>query len=83
VDVVGSVAEPFGASRAQISLAWLLAQPGVTAPIVGAAKPTHLAGAIAALSLRLDDESVRELEAHYVPHATSFLQEVPGRDRDR
>jgi aryl-alcohol dehydrogenase-like predicted oxidoreductase len=54
---------------AQVSLAWLLAKPEVTAPIVGASKPRHLDDAVAALALKLTPEEVTALEADYVPHA--------------
>ena len=71
VDAVGRVAEDRGVSRAQVALAWVLAQPGVTAPIVGATKPQHLDDAIAAVDLELSDEELDALEADYVPHAPS------------
>ena len=41
-----------GVPRAQIALAWVLAKPGVTAPIIGASKPHHLTDAVAAVSRR-------------------------------
>jgi len=56
-------------SRAQVALAWVLAQPGVTAPIVGATKLGQLDDAVAALALKLSPEEVAELEVPYVPHA--------------
>jgi aryl-alcohol dehydrogenase-like predicted oxidoreductase len=56
---------------AQVSLAWLLAKPGVTAPIVGATKLGHLEDALAAEELSLSDEEVARLEEPYVPHAVS------------
>ncbi|HET8725485.1 MAG TPA: aldo/keto reductase [Anaeromyxobacteraceae bacterium] len=68
IDRLGEVAERRGAPRAQVALAWLLGRPGVTAPIVGATQPGHLADAVAALSLRLSPEEVAALEAPYVPH---------------
>jgi aryl-alcohol dehydrogenase (NADP+) len=55
--------------RAQVALAWLLGQPGVTAPIVGASKPGHLVDAVAALDLTLQPEEVAALQAPYLPHA--------------
>jgi aryl-alcohol dehydrogenase-like predicted oxidoreductase len=58
-----------GVSRAQVALAWLLAQPVVTAPIVGATKVSHLEDAVAAVDLRLDDAAVARLEEPYAPHA--------------
>jgi 1-deoxyxylulose-5-phosphate synthase len=70
-DVVERVAEVAGerqVSPAQVALAWLLQRPGVTAPIVGATKPGHLADALAAEELQLTDDEVVRLEELYVPH---------------
>ncbi|HET7619517.1 MAG TPA: aldo/keto reductase [Vicinamibacterales bacterium] len=67
-DRVGEVARDKGVSPAQVALAWILRQPDVTAPIVGASKLEHLDQAIAALDLRLSDEDCRRLEEPYVPH---------------
>jgi aryl-alcohol dehydrogenase-like predicted oxidoreductase len=69
VEKVASIAASRGVSRAQVALAWLLRNPVVSAPIVGAAMPGHLEDALAALELDLTDEEVTELEAPYVPHA--------------
>jgi aryl-alcohol dehydrogenase-like predicted oxidoreductase len=69
VDKVAEVATRRGVPRAQVALAWLLAQPAVTAPIVGVTKPQHLADAVAAVDLELSPEEVDELGAGYVPHA--------------
>jgi aryl-alcohol dehydrogenase-like predicted oxidoreductase len=68
VDRLGEVAERRGTPRAQVALAWLLAKPGVTAPIVGATKPHHLEDAVAALSVHLSPEEMKALEEPYVPH---------------
>jgi 1-deoxyxylulose-5-phosphate synthase len=68
VDRVSAIAERRGVSNAQVALAWLLAQPGVTAPIIGASKMHHFDDAIAALSLKLDDSEREYLEAAYRPH---------------
>jgi 1-deoxyxylulose-5-phosphate synthase len=68
VDAVGKVAENRGIPRAQVALAWLLAQPGVNAPIVGATKPHHLADAIAAVDITLSTDEREALEASYLPH---------------
>jgi aryl-alcohol dehydrogenase-like predicted oxidoreductase len=70
---VASVAEARGVSRAQVALAWVLAQPAVTAPIVGATKPHHLDDAIAAVDLTLTGDECVQLDEHYIPHApTAF-----------
>ena len=46
----------------------MLAQPGVTAPIVGVSRPEQLADAVGALKLRLDGEELAALQAPYRPH---------------
>jgi 1-deoxyxylulose-5-phosphate synthase len=68
VDVVRAVADEHGLPPAQIALAWLLAKPAVTAPIVGATKLPHLEDAIAAVDVTLSDDDVERLEAPYRPH---------------
>ncbi len=71
-DIVAKVlalAERRGVSPAQVALAWLLAQPVVTSPIVGITKPEHLDDAVAAVDLELSEDEVEELSAGYVPHA--------------
>ncbi|MDZ7703601.1 MAG: aldo/keto reductase [Trueperaceae bacterium] len=68
VNAVVKVAEARAVPPAQIALAWLLRQPGVSAPIVGATKMKHLEDAVDALALELTDDEVAQLEAPYVPH---------------
>ncbi|MGF7235356.1 MAG: aldo/keto reductase [Frankia sp.] len=68
VERVGELADRHGVSRAQLALAWLLAQPGVTAPIVGATKPHHLSDAVAALEVKLSAEETTALEELYRPN---------------
>jgi aryl-alcohol dehydrogenase (NADP+) len=68
VEQVGKVAEQRGVPRAQVALAWVLHQSVVTSPIVGATKPQHLADAVAAVDLELDDAEVAALEEPYTPH---------------
>ncbi|MEO6943553.1 MAG: aldo/keto reductase [Lacisediminihabitans sp.] len=69
VAAVASVARDRGVSRAQVALAWVLQQPAVTSPIVGATRLEHLDDAVAAVELRLTDAELARLSAHYVPHA--------------
>ena len=64
---VVELARARGARPAQIALAWLLAQPGVTAPIVGASKLSHLDDASGALEIRLATEELACLEEPYQP----------------
>jgi aryl-alcohol dehydrogenase-like predicted oxidoreductase len=68
VERVAKVAQDRGVSRATVALAWVLANPVVTAPVVGASKPQHLDDAVAALELRLTPEEIAALEEPYVPH---------------
>ena len=68
VDRAEKVAAQRGVSASQAALAWLLRQPGVTAPIIGATKMTHLEAAVAAVELTLTDEDCAALEAPYQPH---------------
>lgn len=83
VAALDSLAEARGLSRAKIALAWLLSQPGVTSPIIGAGKIEHLEDNVQALEVSLTALEIEQLETPYVPRATSFYQEVPGSDQDQ
>ena len=65
---VSEVAEAHGIPMAQVALAWMLAKPFVTAPIIGTTKPHHLDDALASLSVHLSEEEVKLLEEAYRPH---------------
>jgi 1-deoxyxylulose-5-phosphate synthase len=67
VDAVQKAADGRGIPMAQVALAWVLKNPVVTAPIVGATKPHHLADAAAAVQVNLSDDEVRALEEPYTP----------------
>jgi aryl-alcohol dehydrogenase (NADP+) len=68
VDRVSEIASARGVANAQVALAWILAQPGITAPIIGASKMHHLDDAIGALQLQLTDEELKSLAEPYQPH---------------
>ncbi len=68
VDATVQVAADRGVPPAQVALAWLLAKPGVTAPIIGATRLGHLADALGAEELTLSEEEIGRLEQPYVPH---------------
>ena len=68
VDTVAEIAAERGIPMARVALAWVLAQPGITAPIVGATKEHHLVDAVAALEVRLSEDELTRLAAAYVPH---------------
>ena len=73
VNAVQRVAEQRGVSMAQVALAWVLRNPGVSAPIVGATKPRHLQEAAGALDIDLTDDEVRTLEEPYVQQGPSWF----------
>lgn len=68
IDEVAAIAKQRGIPSAQVALAWLLHQPGVTAPIIGASKMNHLEDAVAAVQVKLSKEEMQRLESVYVPH---------------
>lgn len=71
VDAVQQVAEAHDASMAQIALAWVMRQPAVSAPIVGATKEHHIDDAVAATAITLTDDEVTRLESAYTPRVPS------------
>jgi aryl-alcohol dehydrogenase-like predicted oxidoreductase len=72
VDQVERIATERGVPMAQIGLAWLLSKRGVTAPIVGATRLSHLDDAIAALDVTLSADEIGALEAPYTPKPPVF-----------
>src|SRR5437763_2202846 len=70
-ETVKALAEARGIPRAQVALAWVSQKSGVTAPIIGAARLSHLEDAVAALSVALTPDEIARLEAPYVPHAVA------------
>jgi aryl-alcohol dehydrogenase-like predicted oxidoreductase len=74
VERADDVAAARSVPTAQVALAWLLHKPGLTAPIIGATKLSHLVDALAAEQLSLSDEEIRRLEERYQPHAIAGHQ---------
>ena len=74
IDALEKVAGRIGRSMAQTALAWLLAKPGVTAPIIGATKLHQLDEALGALEITLDPETVSALDAPYKPRAVTGFE---------
>jgi 1-deoxyxylulose-5-phosphate synthase len=68
VDRLGEVASARGESNARIAYAWLLHQPGLTAPIVGSSKISHIEEAVAATEIKLSAEEIKRLQEPYTPH---------------
>lgn len=67
VDALRKIAENRAASVAQVALAWLLHQPGVTSVILGANKVSQLEDNLGAAELRLSDEELQRLSATTEP----------------
>ena len=67
-DRLAQVAADRGVPPAQVALAWVLHNPGVTAPIIGATKIGHITDALEAAQLALTEQEVRRLEEPYRPH---------------
>jgi len=67
LDALAEVAAARGEAPARVALAWLLARPGVTAPIIGATRAQHLEDAVAAVDLHLTADEISRLEAPYRP----------------
>ncbi len=79
LDAVGAVAEETGKSYAQVALNWLLRQPLVTAPIIGARTLAQFDDNLAATGWRLDEDQVRRLSEPGAPEATypyRFIQQA-------
>lgn len=68
IDNVEQMAKKRGISMAQMSLAWMLSKPYITAPIVGTTAPKHVEEAVAALDITLTEEEIQALEKPYVNH---------------
>ena len=73
VDAVQHIAAAGWCRWRTVALAWVLHNPVVSAPIVGATKERHLEDAAAALELTLSDEEVSALEAPYTPREPTFF----------
>jgi aryl-alcohol dehydrogenase-like predicted oxidoreductase len=68
VDRVVEIATRKGVKPIQVALAWILAKPGVTAPIVSATKLEQLDQLVEGMSVRLSADDIASLEEPYVPH---------------
>ncbi|MDO4459104.1 MAG: aldo/keto reductase [Clostridia bacterium] len=66
IERVAELAEKYGRTMTEISLAWLLTK--VTSPVVGATKIHHIDGAVNATEIELSCEDIAYLEELYVPH---------------
>jgi aryl-alcohol dehydrogenase (NADP+) len=69
VNRLSELASQRGDSNARIAYAWLLHQPGMAAPIVGASKIAHIEEAVSATEINLSEEEIQLLGNAYKPHA--------------
>jgi aryl-alcohol dehydrogenase-like predicted oxidoreductase len=68
VDALVAVGEQLGRSAAQVSLAWLMARPGIASVIIGARNKSQLSDNLAALELELTDDQMDRIERASRPH---------------
>ena len=68
IERVQEVAKQKGIPAAQLALAWMMNKPEITAPIIGATKPGHIEDAVAALSVKLTEAEIKQVEELYRPH---------------
>jgi 1-deoxyxylulose-5-phosphate synthase len=68
VERVSEIAKKRQVTNAQVALAWIIQQPGVTAPIIGATKPHHIDDAMKALEIKLEGQELKALTDPYQPH---------------
>jgi aryl-alcohol dehydrogenase-like predicted oxidoreductase len=73
IDAVEQIAKVRGVSMATIALAWVLKNPVVSAPIVGATKAHHLPDAVAALDITLTQDEITALEEHYTLREPTYF----------
>ncbi len=71
IERVMQIADARGEPPARIALAWLLRNPAVASPVLGATRAQQLEDAVAALSVKLSDDEVHRLEEAYQPHAAT------------
>lgn len=66
VEQVAAIAADRSVPMASVSLAWVLSNDAVSAPIIGATKPHHIADAVAALEIALSEDEIASLTGPYV-----------------
>lgn len=80
IDRIREIAAAEGVTMAELALAWLLHQPGVTSVISGARQPGHISGAAQAADLTLSpatlaalDEATADLKAALGPNPDMWM----------
>lgn len=62
VDAFQQIAHEAGIKAPTLAVAWVMSQPAVTAPIIGASRPEQLDDTLAAADVKLDDDLIRRLD---------------------
>ncbi|MHA2030115.1 MAG: aldo/keto reductase, partial [Candidatus Kariarchaeaceae archaeon] len=65
VEAVTEVAKEENLSTAQVAIAWILSRPGITSPIIGVSKLTHLDEAIQAVEVKLNSDQIKRIDESY------------------
>jgi aryl-alcohol dehydrogenase-like predicted oxidoreductase len=82
INALAALAAARGEAMASLGLAWHFTKPQVSAPIIGATKPHHIADAVRALDIALTAEEVAALEAPYRPKwPTGMGMPMPAMDK--
>lgn len=76
LNALKEIANEHNTSPAAVTLAWTMAQPGITAPIASATKPTHLQAFYQAVQIDLNDEQLERLD-----EASSSAESPPNLPR--
>ncbi|KAH6892760.1 oxidoreductase [Coprinopsis sp. MPI-PUGE-AT-0042] len=69
ISAIESVAKKRGVTMAQVSLAWIMSRPGVTAPIIGTTSLDNLYDLLGAIDLKLTEDEIKELSDPYEAQA--------------
>ena len=62
IEALRAVADEAGMTQATLAVAWVLANPAITAPIIGASKPEQLADSLAAAETEMSAELKTRLD---------------------
>jgi aryl-alcohol dehydrogenase-like predicted oxidoreductase len=63
VEVLSAIGARHGRAPGEVAVAWVLHNPAVTGAIVGARRPSQVAGIIGAAQFSLDEAEIEEIEA--------------------
>jgi aryl-alcohol dehydrogenase (NADP+) len=79
VERITEVSRRLGLPNVQVALAWVLHQPGITAPIIGVSKLEQLDELVGSLTVKLDADALKALSEVYEPHEVVADMPRPGK----